>query len=63
VSAQKVVEGGGIAFSLSDSLVGMDASRVPSPGLAPAGLCPYAAHNFFWCFRENLLHHEIVPNL
>ena len=41
VSAQNAVEGGGIAFSVSDSLVGMDASRVPSPGLAPV-LDPWA---------------------
>jgi hypothetical protein len=41
VSTRRTVEGGGLAFSLSDSLVGMDASRVPSPGLAPV-LDPWA---------------------
>ena len=35
VSTRRVVEAGGVAFSWSDSLVGMDASRVPSPGEAP----------------------------
>ena len=41
VSTRKVVEAGGVAFSWADSLVGMDASRVPSPGEAPV-LDPWA---------------------
>lgn len=41
VSTRKTVENGGLAFSLNDSLVGMDASRVPSPGEAPI-LDPWA---------------------
>ena len=41
ISTRETVEAGGMAFSGSDSLVGMDASRLASPGIAPV-LDPWA---------------------
>jgi hypothetical protein len=41
ISTRATVEAGGMAFSGSDSLVGMDASRLASPGIAPV-LDPWA---------------------